>query len=83
MELFFQNGFTGDPWEEPRPRQNENGGTYGQGLIVKNYEVGQVSCPLIINWGRTNESLGQSRSSRFQFSLQPIIGDPSSGICAS
>ena len=33
-------GVCGDPWERPQPRDNEAGGKYGNGIIVKNYPAG-------------------------------------------
>ena len=36
-------GVCGDNWADPRPRENEAGGTYGKGVIVANYTMGQVS----------------------------------------
>ena len=33
-------GVCGDPW--PGPRENEPGGKYATGTIVRNYQVGQV-----------------------------------------
>ncbi|XP_022256420.1 uncharacterized protein LOC106472108 [Limulus polyphemus] len=35
-------GICGDPWDEPQPRANENGGKYGNGIIVETYENGQT-----------------------------------------
>ena len=36
-------GICGDPATDPVPRPNENGGTYGNGVIAGNYTAGQVS----------------------------------------
>ncbi|XP_069160267.1 uncharacterized protein [Procambarus clarkii] len=36
-----QCGVCGDNWADPQPRDNEAGGTYGTGLIVANYTMGQ------------------------------------------
>ena len=30
-------GVCGDPWDQPRPRDNEGGGTYGNGVITRKY----------------------------------------------
>lgn len=35
-------GVCGDPLTEEAPRSNEDGGIYGQGIIVGNYTSGQV-----------------------------------------
>ncbi|KAF7267309.1 hypothetical protein GWI33_019431 [Rhynchophorus ferrugineus] len=35
-------GPCGDNWSDPVPRSNENGGTYGNGLIFVNYTAGEV-----------------------------------------
>lgn len=35
-------GVCGDPWDEPRPRRNENGGRYGNGIISRHYRAGQA-----------------------------------------
>lgn len=35
-------GICGDPWNMPRPRDNEAGGKYGKGIIVREYQPSQV-----------------------------------------
>jgi len=35
-------GVCGDPYDEPRPRQNEMGGRYGLGIVSQEYVEGQV-----------------------------------------
>ncbi|CAG7728556.1 unnamed protein product [Allacma fusca] len=35
-------GICGDPWNEPEPRDNEDGGKFGRGIIVANYKSGQI-----------------------------------------
>jgi len=35
-------GECGDSWDLPRPRDNEHGGKYGRGIIVKNYTCGEI-----------------------------------------
>lgn len=35
-------GFCGDDWREPTPRKHENGGKYGQGVIVAKYPSGGI-----------------------------------------
>ncbi|CAG9762521.1 unnamed protein product [Ceutorhynchus assimilis] len=35
-------GPCGDDWRDPVPRSNENGGIYGNGIIVANYTAGSV-----------------------------------------
>ncbi|GFQ64705.1 chitin-binding type-4 domain-containing protein [Trichonephila clavata] len=35
-------GVCGDPWHLEVPRPNENGGKYGNGIIVRTYKPGQV-----------------------------------------
>jgi len=32
----------GDPYNETQPRENEDGGIYGLGIIVREYKSGQV-----------------------------------------
>lgn len=39
-------GVCGDNYKSPRPRENENTGKYGVGVVVRTYCVGQVSCCL-------------------------------------
>ncbi|OXA55745.1 hypothetical protein Fcan01_08630 [Folsomia candida] len=34
-------GECGDSWNQTRPRDNENGGLFGRGIIVRNYTAGQ------------------------------------------
>ena len=36
-------GECGDEWSIPRPRQNDEGGKYGKGIIARNYTQGDVS----------------------------------------
>ncbi|XP_023247650.1 uncharacterized protein LOC111643703 [Copidosoma floridanum] len=40
-------GPCGDDWSKPRPRDNENGGTYGQGVIVSRYKETPQPIPLM------------------------------------
>ncbi|GFS93653.1 chitin-binding type-4 domain-containing protein, partial [Nephila pilipes] len=35
-------GVCGDAWHLPKPRPNEDGGVYGRGIIVRNYNPGLV-----------------------------------------
>ena len=35
-------GECGDAYHLPKPRANENGGTYGRGVIARTYRPGQV-----------------------------------------
>ncbi|XP_032663234.1 uncharacterized protein LOC116840526 [Odontomachus brunneus] len=35
-------GLCGDDWSRPQPRANENGGLYGNGVIVSEYKKGQT-----------------------------------------
>ncbi|CAL4075572.1 unnamed protein product, partial [Meganyctiphanes norvegica] len=35
-------GECGDPYQDPRPRQNEVKGLYGNGIIFKEFKVGEV-----------------------------------------
>lgn len=35
-------GVCGDNYKDARPRDNENGGKYGVGVVVANYKAGQV-----------------------------------------
>lgn len=36
-------GICGDPVTDPTPRANEHGGTFGRGIISRNYKSGQVN----------------------------------------
>jgi hypothetical protein len=36
-------GICGDPYDEPDPREHEAGGTYGLGIIVRNFTRGQLA----------------------------------------
>ncbi|XP_023246709.1 uncharacterized protein LOC106644008 [Copidosoma floridanum] len=36
-------GPCGDDWSKPQPRDNENGGTYGQGVIVRRFGSGNMT----------------------------------------
>lgn len=42
-------GECGDPYNSTRPRDNEHGGLYGQGIITKTYRKGQVSLITMLN----------------------------------
>lgn len=35
-------GPCGDDWREPVPRSNENGGVYGNGIVLSSYRAGDV-----------------------------------------
>ncbi|XP_067120078.1 uncharacterized protein [Centruroides vittatus] len=35
-------GICGDPWDAPEPRANEDGGLYGNGIVTRQYKMGQV-----------------------------------------
>lgn len=35
-------GICGDDYRDSKPRSQEDGGTYGRGIIVRNYTRGQV-----------------------------------------
>jgi len=35
-------GICGDAYNDPVPRDNEDGGMYGRGIIVREYSIGQV-----------------------------------------
>ncbi|GAB6033081.1 hypothetical protein CHUAL_012695 [Chamberlinius hualienensis] len=35
-------GICGDPWDASHPRDNEEGGKYGKGIVVKSYTQGQI-----------------------------------------
>ncbi|XP_013416596.1 uncharacterized protein LOC106178104 [Lingula anatina] len=37
-----QCGVCGDPWDEPPPRANENGGTFDFGIISRIYKIGKT-----------------------------------------
>ncbi|GIY67667.1 hypothetical protein CDAR_109521, partial [Caerostris darwini] len=41
-------GVCGDPWHLEVPRPNENGGKYGNGIIVRTYKRGQI-IPAIVD----------------------------------
>ncbi|KAJ8912608.1 hypothetical protein NQ315_000477 [Exocentrus adspersus] len=40
--LGMKCGLCGDAWSDPRPRDNENTGKYGSGLVVRTYQAGSV-----------------------------------------
>ncbi len=42
-------GPCGDPVQDPRPRENEDGGRYGRGVIARNYAAGAVRLLLKLN----------------------------------
>jgi hypothetical protein len=42
LEIPENCGICGDPESDPLPRPNENGGTYGNAIIVGNYSAGGV-----------------------------------------
>lgn len=35
-------GACGDDYRDPVPRSNENGGTYGNGVVVETYQPGEL-----------------------------------------
>ncbi|GFU14612.1 chitin-binding type-4 domain-containing protein [Nephila pilipes] len=41
-------GVCGDPWHLEIPRPNENGGKYGNGIIVRTYKPGQI-IPVVVD----------------------------------
>lgn len=42
-------GPCGDDWRDPVPRGNENGGKYGNGIIVANYTAGsEITVTILI-----------------------------------
>ncbi|XP_058792950.1 uncharacterized protein LOC131665223 [Phymastichus coffea] len=57
-------GPCGDNYADPRPRNNENGGKYGTGLIVRKYKVGQE---IDLQVEITANHMGH-----FEFSLCPL-----------
>ncbi|KAJ8914473.1 hypothetical protein NQ315_002745 [Exocentrus adspersus] len=40
--LGMKCGVCGDAWTDPRPRDNENTGKLGRGIIAKTYQAGSV-----------------------------------------
>ncbi|XP_019866558.1 uncharacterized protein LOC109595603 isoform X2 [Aethina tumida] len=61
-------GECGDNWAKPKPRSNENGGTYGNGIVTANYTVGDVI--------ETYVRLTSNHKGTFAYSLC-ILEDPS------
>ncbi|KAK2581715.1 hypothetical protein KPH14_002200 [Odynerus spinipes] len=57
-------GECGDDWSLPRPRPNENGGTYGTGVIVEEY---QANSNFEITVNLTASHLGY-----FEFAICPL-----------
>ncbi|XP_014214839.1 uncharacterized protein LOC106644011 [Copidosoma floridanum] len=57
-------GPCGDNWNKTKPRDNENGGKYGRGIIVRNYHSGQL---IDIKVHISANHLGY-----FEFSLCPL-----------
>jgi len=43
-------GLCGDNWADPVPRENEDKGFYGRGVIVRNYTEGQVNSIFMNNY---------------------------------
>lgn len=42
-QLILLAGPCGDDYADKRPRENENGGRFGRGIIARTYKPGQVS----------------------------------------
>jgi len=59
-------GICGDPWNQPQPRSNELGGTYGKGIITRTYKRGQV----IDSW----IELTQNHRGWYELRLCPLSG---------
>ncbi|KAF4527215.1 hypothetical protein B566_EDAN006141 [Ephemera danica] len=57
-------GECGDEYGLPRPRSNENGGTYGLGIITRRYKAGQTIDVTV--------ELSSNHRGWFQFSLCPL-----------
>ncbi|KAL1435226.1 hypothetical protein MTO96_011148 [Rhipicephalus appendiculatus] len=60
-------GVCGDPWNQPTPRNNEAGGKYGKGIIVRRYKRGDVM--------KASVQLTANHRGYFEFRLCPV-NDP-------
>ncbi|KAM7300368.1 uncharacterized protein ISCGN_020932 [Ixodes scapularis] len=57
-------GVCGDPWSQPNPRDNEAGGKYAKGIIVRRYKRGQVMNAMV--------QLTANHRGYFEFRLCPV-----------
>ncbi|XP_076312344.1 uncharacterized protein LOC143225963 [Tachypleus tridentatus] len=60
-------GICGDPWDEPEPRANEDGGKYGNGIIARTYGMGETL--------RVAVKITAHHKGHFEFRLCPISYD--------
>ncbi|KAJ8669106.1 hypothetical protein QAD02_000365 [Eretmocerus hayati] len=60
----YKCGVCGDPYNQPSPRENENTGKYGNGIIVETYRKGQQI--------KANVSLDTNHKGYFKFALCPL-----------
>ncbi|KAK8780914.1 hypothetical protein V5799_017739 [Amblyomma americanum] len=57
-------GVCGDPWHQPQPRNNEAGGKYAKGIIVRRYKRGEVM--------KASVQLTANHRGYFEFRLCPV-----------
>ncbi|XP_023217685.1 uncharacterized protein [Centruroides vittatus] len=57
-------GICGDPWNQPEPRDNEDGGIYGNKIIARTYKSGQEI--------DTNVYLTATHQGYFEFRICPL-----------
>ena len=65
-------GICGDAWDAPRPRPNEAGGTYANGVVVASYGRGDVI--------RATVELTAHHKGHFEFRLCPAPPDPKAEV---
>lgn len=70
-------GVCGDPWHQSTPRNNEAGGKYGKGIIVRRYKRGQVMKAMV--------QLTANHRGHFEFRLCPTNNStvPATDECMS
>jgi len=68
-------GICGDPWDTKQPRPNEAGGMFGNGIIVRKYEVNQVI--------KVRVELTANHMGYFEFRVCPnnALKKPASQMC--
>ncbi|XP_055852301.1 uncharacterized protein LOC129916409 [Episyrphus balteatus] len=66
-------GLCGDSYGEPTPRPHENGGTFGEGVIVELYKAGQIA--------EISVKITTNHKGKFIFHLCNIDSQPESEEC--
>ncbi len=70
-------GVCGDSWDDQRPRDHENGGQFGNGIIGKRYVIGQVKF-IIPEMARTKTFFEIFRKLTSKWTSRRITGATSS-----